>query len=87
MSCNCIEEVNKTLKETYDDPSACVAVGFQLGNGTIDVKPCGLYAIITEKKLNGEYRLKPSEVPIVPVYCPFCGIKYDQPQDKEVTPQ
>ena len=76
--CNCISEVDKTLADKYDDPDASVCVGFTFKNGSLDTRPSGLEARYHARKKDGTYSYRESKVSIVPVYCPFCGRKYEE---------
>jgi len=76
--CDCISEVNKVLAERYGDPDAAVSVGFSFKDSQLAVKPCGMEARYHARKKDGTLMTKVTKVSIVPVYCPFCGKKYDE---------
>ena len=77
MSCNCLHEVEKMLREHLGDPEATVDVGFSLFGNNLDVKPSGLAVTYREKKKDGTFSTKKKKKGLMPAFCPWCGKKYD----------
>lgn len=74
--CNCIDNINKVIREEYGDPEASLDVGFFFGSSILEVKPSGLGAHYRKKKKDGTFQERQSAVGITPTFCPFCGKNY-----------
>jgi hypothetical protein len=69
--CDCITEVNKTLKEQGINTELDLAIMLsKLRDWTVRPK-------VTTKKIDGDIRGKPKL--LVAAFCPFCGEKYPTP--------
>lgn len=83
MSCKCIEDINKMIREKYNDPDASIDCGFALDLSQkvgeaerLDVYPA-MTASYHLKKKDGTLGVKKS-VSVRGEYCPFCGKKYEE---------
>ena len=70
MLCNCIEEVNKQLKEMGKNTQLDIPISLNMGKGKFNAPT----VIIKTVKLDSSKRQKP--ISIMPSFCPFCGEKY-----------
>jgi hypothetical protein len=81
--CNCIENINKELKEYRGDPEAhldittCIDLSKKPGEKQKLKCYPRIIAYIRPKKKDGTY-LKEKQVVIKGEYCPFCGNKYEE---------
>ncbi len=69
-NCNCVIEVEKALREKYDDAKLFFSI-----NMAGDIKAAIPYTFL-KKKNNGELMKRRFDGTAVCTYCPFCGIKY-----------
>jgi hypothetical protein len=78
MSCNCIEDFNKLIREQTEDPEAVVQTTFTVNRktGKMGSMP-SMYCRYREKKKDGSW-MKPKDHPISGEYCPFCGKPYNE---------
>lgn len=74
--CNCIEELNKTLREEYNDPEAKIKVNYSFTNNLFIVLPTGLLFQYRKRKKDNSFYDKKTSINITPTFCPFCGKKY-----------
>ena len=72
--CKCLNEIEKTICEKSEDPNAYIVSLLDFKTGVS--KPSMQYRF-RKKKKNGEYG-RENTVLLVPTFCPFCGIKYDE---------
>lgn len=81
MSCNCIEELNKSLNERLKDEKCIEKPKLKSGytinfkNGSSTQYPVIEY-IYRKRKKDGRLYEKDFFGNIIPTYCPFCGKKY-----------
>lgn len=96
MACNCIKEVGgailesmtKQLKEgerlcdiKYDE--GLQGVAFNLMKGTSALKTDYVFRTITKKKDGTDGKPKASHTSIMFTFCPFCGVKYVEEEEKK----
>lgn len=80
MSCKCIEEATKKIREITGDPEAIIdtAVAFNI-NSTVSNQEVVEWIKMTytyrPKKRNGEFG-RPEKGSLVPTFCPICGEQY-----------
>ena len=81
MSCTCIEDLNKLVREKYGDPEASLDCGFALDlsqkpgeHQGLDVYP-SMSATYRAKSKNGSFGVR-KHVSVRGDYCPFCGKAY-----------
>lgn len=80
--CECLTTTQETIKKFCDDPDASIDTGFCLDGNILNVYPV-FTASYRRKKKSGEYMAKKSSLPLIPVFCPFCGKKYKESSTNE----
>lgn len=73
--CECINEVDKVIKEKYKDPLASLDTIWNLADGSFYPR---LSATYRKQKKNGDFNIGNTSLTISPTYCPFCGVKYEE---------
>jgi len=72
MKCNCVEEINKKIREATGDPEASLNILFCLGNETTS-RLYIPYSYRTIKK-DGTFTVNKEEGKLSLHRCPFCGV-------------
>jgi hypothetical protein len=87
MSCNCIKTIETQLQERTGDPELRINTGilFDVEAPSLAVRPSGLSCTYREKKSDGTFKVKAREQSIIPLYCPWCGTRYEKPAQSGVT--
>lgn len=79
MACNCIETVTEALRKETNDPNGSIDTGFIIKRPSMEMslRPAGL--VFRYKPINGKGNRSPhyKQVPLTPVFCPWCGVKYE----------
>lgn len=74
--CNCVEEINKKLKEeSTPTKSVKLETVFTLQATALSERPA-MFCIIKKRKLYSEKIRKTRRI-IQGAYCPFCGERYE----------
>jgi hypothetical protein len=82
MSCNCIEEFNKLIREKSGDTEGRVKMSYSLNRETGKMSSLpSMYCEYRDKKKDGTFS-KPHTHPIGGEYCPFCVKAYDTASDQ-----
>ena len=71
--CNCIEEINKRIKEQTKDDMAFIESVFV---STLSEVPKISFRYNARKKDGTKSKNKTEQI-IIPTFCPFCGVKYE----------
>ncbi|MGD9678112.1 MAG: hypothetical protein AB7V16_07080 [Vulcanibacillus sp.] len=80
--CSCIDVINKTVRETYNDPEASITVGFTIIENKLECIPST--ATYRKIKKNSEYETRKQTLSLRLTFCPFCGKKYkDEEENNE----
>jgi hypothetical protein len=79
MSCNCIEDFTRLIRERSEDPEASVNIAFNISrdSGKLFARP-KMSCQYRDKKKDGTFS-KANDHPISGEYCPFCGKAYVEP--------
>lgn len=67
MACNCLTKVNEKL----------AARNTRLVSTIVFTKPGGEYPLVCSEQIETG-RGKAKESAVLPTYCPFCGVKYNE---------
>ena len=76
--CNCLNVMTALLRVEKDDPDASIDTVYIFGKAIL-LTP-RIAASYRMKKQDGTYARRNTSTSVIPTYCPFCGIAYDQEQ-------
>jgi len=74
--CDCLKETKEKIREKTGDPQASIDLDFIIQNNAMMGVP-RITARYRKKNKKGEFNSKETAIPILPNFCPFCGIKYN----------
>jgi len=74
--CNCLNEMTILLRSEKDDNEASIDSVYIFGKANLS-KP-RIAASYRQKKKDGSYQLKNTIISVIPTFCPFCGVAYEE---------
>jgi len=74
-TCDCVTKVEAKLVDFTGDEQAQLICPISFN--TLARKP-GMEYTYREKKKDGSYKTNKKSCIMIPTYCPFCGIKYEE---------
>lgn len=74
--CDCIDKVEAELQKKTGDPMAEIISAYVFGVEKTSVVPHMEYQYRRKNK-NGEFDERKKTGTMLPTFCPFCGVRYD----------
>jgi hypothetical protein len=77
MACECLSVLEKSfIKDNPEKKNARIYRTIAMDRNMSDSRP--LMQVLYQKPTkDGDVTKKVFEIPLIPTYCPFCGVKYE----------
>ena len=73
--CDCLDKVNKVLREELGDNTAGIEVSLTLVDNRLEAVP-SMSVLYHPKKKDGTLSEREKSMGVRPTFCPFCGVRY-----------